>query len=365
MVRIPVNTASHNYEAIIERGVLSRAGRILKELYAGTPSLYIVTVPPVRRRWGKVLLQSLFDAGFVPKTIQMRDGERFKRLTTVESLAEDLLQAGADRKAVVLAFGGGVVGDVAGMLASVYMRGIGLIQVPTTVQAQLDAAIGGKTGVNLRSGKNLVGTFYQPQLVLIDPETLATLPEREFRAGMYEALKCGVIGNEELFVRLERCSMKDLRKDKEFLAWTISESVKLKAQVVSADEREGDLRRVLNFGHTIGHALEAATNYRHFLHGEAVAWGMIAASRIAAQVGCCHQSVYERIRDAALRWGKLPSVTVQTTKAIKLIGSDKKTESGVLHFVLPKKIGQVEVANDVPESAIAAAMAEIRQASHG
>jgi len=245
------------------------------------------------------------------------------------------------------------------------MRGIRLIQVPTTVQAQLDAAIGGKTGVNLRSGKNLVGTFYQPQLVLIDPATLATLPEREFRAGMYEALKCGVIGNEELFGRLERCSMKDLRKDKEFLAWTISESVKLKAQVVSADEREGDLRRVLNFGHTIGHALEAATNYRHFLHGEAVAWGMIAASRIAAQVGCCHQSVYERIRDAALRWGKLPSVTVQTAKAIKLISSDKKTESGILHFVLPKKIGQVEVANDVPESAIAAAMTEIRQASHG
>jgi len=365
MVRIPVNTASHDYEAIIERGVLSQVGSILKELYPGTPPLYIVTVPPVRRRWGKVLLQSLSDAGFAPKTIEMRDGERFKRLTTVESLAEDLLQAGADRKAVVLAFGGGVVGDVAGMLASVYMRGIGLIQVPTTVQAQLDAAIGGKTGVNLRSGKNLVGTFYQPQLVLIDPATLATLPEREFRAGMYEALKCGVIGNEELFVRLERCSMKDLRKDKEFLAWTISESVKLKARVVSADEREGDLRRVLNFGHTIGHALEAATNYRHFLHGEAVAWGMIGASRIAAQVGCCHQSVYERIRDAALRWGKLPSVTVQTTKAIKLIGSDKKTESGVLHFVLPKKIGQVEVANDVPESAIAAAMAEIRQVSHG
>jgi len=295
----------------------------------------------------------------------MRDGERFKRLSTVESLAEDLLQAGADRKAVVLAFGGGVVGDVGGMLASVYMRGIRLIQVPTTVQAQLDAAIGGKTGVNLRSGKNLVGTFYQPQLVLIDPATLATLPEREFRAGMYEALKCGVIGNEELFVRLERCSMKDLRKDKEFLAWTISQSVRLKAQVVSADEREGDLRRVLNFGHTIGHALEAATNYRRFLHGEAVAWGMIAASRIAAQVGCCHQSVYERIRDAALRWGKLPSVTVQTAKAIKLIGSDKKNEAGVLHFVLPKKIGQVEVANDVPESAIAAAMAEIRQASRG
>src|SRR5439155_4531535 len=316
MVRIPVNTPSHSYEATIEHGILARAGSILKELLTATPPLFIVTVAPVRRRWGKVLTKPLDAAGFRAKIIEMRDGERFKRLSTVESLAEDLLQAGADRKAVVLAFGGGVVGDVGGMLASIYMRGVKLIQVPTTVQAQLDAAIGGKTGVNLRSGKNLLGTFFQPQLVLIDPATLATLPEREFRAGMYEALKCGVIGNEELFGRLERCSMKDLRKDKEFLAWTISESVKLKAQVVSADEREGDLRRVLNFGHTIGHALEAATNYRHFLHGEAVAWGMIAASRIAAQVGCCHQSVYERIRDAALRWGKLPTVNVQTAKAI-------------------------------------------------
>jgi 3-dehydroquinate synthase len=319
----------------------------------------------VRRRWGKVLTKALDAAGFSLKIIEMPDGERFKRLSTVESLAEDLLKAGADRRAMVMAFGGGVVGDVGGMLASVYMRGVRLIQIPTTVQAQLDAAIGGKTGVNLRAGKNLVGTFYQPELVLVDPATLATLPEREFRAGMYEAIKCGVIGNEELFVRLERCSIKDLRKDAEFLAWTIGESVRLKAQVVSADEREGDLRRVLNFGHTIGHALEAATGYRQFLHGEAVAWGMIAASRIATNVGCCHTSVHERIREGVLRWGKLPTVDVQTAKAIKLMGSDKKTEAGVLHFVLPSKIGRVEVVKDVPESAIAVALAEIRKASRG
>ena len=365
MVRIPVNTASHGYEAVIEHGILSRAGSILKQLFAGKPPLYIVTVAPVRRRWGKVLLRSLADAGFTTKIIEMPDGERFKRLSTVESLAEDLLKGGADRKAVVLALGGGVAGDVGGMLASVYMRGVRLVQIPTTVQAQLDAAVGGKTGVNLRAGKNLVGTFYQPELVLIDPASLATLPEREFRAGMYEALKCGVIGDEELFTRLERCSFKELRKDQEFLAWTIAESVRLKARVVSADEREGDLRRVLNFGHTIGHALEAATNYRHFLHGEAVAWGMIAASSIAADMSFCPRSVYERVRDATLRWGKLPAVTVQTAKVIKLIKSDKKTEAGVFHFVLPKKIGQVEVVNNVPEEAIAAAMAEIRKASRG
>jgi len=188
--------------------VLGRAGDILTKLIGQSCPLFIVTVAPVRRRWGKVLLQSLTAAGFPPKILEMRDGQRFKRLSTVELLAEDLVKLGAARKAVVLALGGGVVGDVAGMLASIYMRGVKLIQVPTTVQAQLDAAIGGKTGVNLRSGKNLLGTFFQPQLVLIDPATLATLPEREFRAGMYEALKCGVIGNEELFTRLGNTSTK-------------------------------------------------------------------------------------------------------------------------------------------------------------
>src|SRR5205823_11256555 len=337
MLRIPIKTESAEYEAMIGGGLLARSGEVLRETLGWVRPTFVVTVAPVRKRWGKALAKSLQISGFAPEFIEMRNGERFKRLSTLESLAEEMVRLGADRKAAVIAFGGGVVGDVAGMLASVYMRGLKLVQIPTTVQAQLDAAIGGKTGVNLRAGKNLVGTFYQPALVLIDPETLATLPDREFRAGMYEALKCGVIGDEELFTRLERCSFKELRKDQEFLAWTIAESVRLKARVVSADEREGDLRRVLNFGHTIGHALEAATNYRRLLHGEAVAWGMIAASSIAADMSFCPRSVYERVRDATLQWGKLPAVTVQTAKVIKLIKSDKKTEAGVFHFVLPKK----------------------------
>ena len=365
MVRIPVNTASASYEGVIEHGALSQAGSILRQLLGETPPLFIVTVPPVRRRWGNMLLRSLGDAGFSTKIIEMPNGERFKRLSTVEALAESLVRAGADRIAVIVAFGGGVVGDVAGMLASVYMRGVRLVQIPTTVQAQLDAAIGGKTGVNLRAGKNLIGTFYQPQLVLIDPATLATLPEREFRAGMYEALKCGVIGNPELFARLEKSSITDLRKDREFLTWTIAESVRLKAAVVSADEKEGNLRRVLNFGHTIGHALESATAYRRFLHGEAVAWGMIAAAKISADIGFCDDALYQRIRQATLAWGPVPAVTVQTKTAIKLIQSDKKTTGGVVHFVLPNEIGKVEIAKDVPQQAITAALAEIRRVSRG
>jgi 3-dehydroquinate synthase len=244
------------------------------------------------------------------------------------------------------------------------MRGVKLVQLPTTVQAQLDAAIGGKTGVNLRAGKNLVGTFYQPRLVLIDPATLGTLPEREFRAGMYEAIKCGVIGNAELFARLENTSIKALRKDLEFLTWAIAESVRLKAQVVSADEKEGDLRRVLNFGHTLGHALEAATSYRQFLHGEAVAWGMQAAAKISLEIGCCGPAVYRRICAAIRTWGRLPRVTLQTGRALELLQSDKKTESGLTHFVLPKEIGRVEIVKNVPEAAIALALAEIRQVSH-
>jgi 3-dehydroquinate synthase len=365
MIRIPVNTPSSTYEVVIERGSLTRSGAILRELLGGVQAIFIVTVPPVRRRWGKALATSLQKAGFSPHFIEMSDGERSKRLATVEKLAEAMLRLGADRKAIVIAFGGGVVGDVAGMLASVYMRGVNLVQIPTTVQAQLDAAIGGKTGVNLRAGKNLVGTFYQPRLVLIDPDTLATLTEREFRAGMYEALKAGIIGNAELFGRLENSTIKSLRKDSELATWAIAESVRLKARVVSADEREGDLRRVLNLGHTLGHALEAATNYRQFLHGEAVAWGMQAAARIALAVGVCDNEVYERIREAVHAWGRLPAVTLQSSKALRLIQSDKKTESGVVNFVLPRAIGKVEIVKNVPKSAISAALDEIRRVSRG
>src|SRR5581483_3480859 len=365
MLRIPVRTTSHSYEVVIEHGLLARVGEILYGLLGEIRPLFIITVPPVHRRWGKRLLKSLKNAVFTPQVIQMSDGERFKRLATVETLAEGLLKIGADRKAVVLAFGGGIVGDVAGMLASVYMRGVKLAQVPTTVQAQLDAAIGGKTGVNLKSGKNLVGTFYQPEIVLVDPGVLSTLPEREFRAGMYEAVKAGIIGNPELFAKLERTSIKSLRKNRELLTWAIGESVKLKAEVVSADEKEGGLRRVLNYGHTLGHALETATGYRQFLHGEAVAWGMIAAAKIADEMRLSSNGTFSRIRDASLAWGNLPKVNLTAAKAMALVRSDKKTESGMVNFVLAKEIGKVEVVSNVSENAINAALAEIRRLSRG
>lgn len=360
---IKVNLPSRSYDVLIASGLLSEAERRLHNLFPGDQSLFVITVPPVRRRWGKALARSLAAAGLSAHILEMPDGECHKRLSTVEVLSEKLTKLGADRNAVIIAFGGGVVGDVAGMVASVYMRGVDFVQIPTTVLAQVDASIGGKTGVNLRAGKNLLGTFHQPRVVLVDPALLATLSEREFRAGLYESLKCGVIGNPELFRRLEKSKIRELRRDANALQWVISASVRLKAEVVSADEREGGLRRVLNFGHTIGHALETESNYKRFLHGEAVAWGMIAASSIASAVGRLDRETALRIKNAVLAFGPLPRVTASSKAIIRFLKSDKKTSDGVIHFVLPTQIGKVEIVNDVPEAVVIDAVNGLRKLS--
>jgi len=345
MTRVTIAVQPRPYDAIIESGSLERAGEHLRCAMGNRQKVFVVTVPPVRRKWGKKLLASLSAAGFKPRVIEMRDGEPAKKLATIEALAENLTRMGADRDAVVVAFGGGVVGDTAGLLASLYMRGVDLVQIPTTVQAQLDAAIGGKTGVNLRTGKNLLGTFHQPRTVLIDPAVLSTLPEREFRAGLYEALKCGVIGKPPLFGCLENVEVKALRRDALALEWVIAESVRLKAEIVSSDERENGLRRVLNFGHTIGHALEAESGYRHFLHGEAVAWGMIAATHIAAMTSRIDKGNALRISNAVLNLGSLPKILARSRDLVRLLQRDKKTRAGKIHFVLPREIGKVEIVN--------------------
>jgi 3-dehydroquinate synthase len=363
MTRVRISVPPRAYDAIIENGLLERAGEQLRSVVGDRRQVFVVSVPPVRRRWGKKLMTALSAAGLVARVLEMPDGERHKKLATIEQLAETLTRLGADRDAVIVAFGGGVVGDVAGMLASVYMRGVDLVQIPTTVQAQLDAAIGGKTGVNLRTGKNLLGTFHQPRVVLIDPAVLSTLPEREFCAGLYEGLKCGVIGKPALFDRLEKVEVKVLRHDIAALQWVIAESVRLKAEVVSSDERESGLRRVLNFGHTIGHALEAESGYRQFLHGEAVAWGMIAATHIAAMTGRIDSNAAVRISNAVLSLGKLPRVEARSRDIVRLLQSDKKTRNGIVHFVLPRKIGKVEIVNDVTEKVLIAVLNELRRLS--
>jgi len=379
MTRVTITLPPRPYDAVIESGLLQKAGEKLREVFGlswGTEkahvaagdspartTVFVITVPPVRRKWGKKLMTSLTAAGFSGQIIEMPDGERHKKLATVEKLSEQLSRLGADRNSIIVALGGGVVGDVTGLLASLYMRGVDLVQIPTTVLAQVDASIGGKTAVNLRAGKNLVGTFHHPRVVLIDPAVLATLPDRQFRAGLYEALKCGVIGKPELFRALENVDLRKLRRDPAKLEWVIAESVKLKAEVVSADERENGLRRVLNLGHTIGHALEAETEYRHFLHGEAVAWGMIASAKIAATVDRIDRATAERIKDAVRALGPLPKVEARSRTILRLLQSDKKTRNGVVHFVLPREIGKVEIANDVPEQAVIEAVDELRRLS--
>jgi 3-dehydroquinate synthase len=363
MIRVTIAVQPRPYDAIIENGLLERVGQQLRSVLGDRRDLIVVTVPPVRRKWGKKLMTSLSAAGFAARFVEMSDGERYKKLATVEQLAEKLSVLGADRNSVVVAFGGGVVGDVAGLLASLYMRGVDFVQIPTTVQAQLDAAIGGKTGVNLRTGKNLVGTYHQPRAVLIDPAVLSTLPEREFRAGLYEGLKCGVIGNPALFAGFEKLQVKALRRDPSALEWVIAESVRLKAEVVSSDERESGLRRVLNFGHTIGHALETESRYRRFLHGEAVAWGMIAATHIAAATGRIDSTAAQKIVETVLGFGRLPKVEARSRDIVRLLKRDKKTRNGVVHFVLPTEIGKVEIVNDVPEKLMVEAVDELRRLS--
>ena len=363
MPQATIHVLPRPYQASIENGLLSRSGSVLAELLPNASGVFVVTVAPVRKRWGSKFLASLKAAGFNPEVIMMPDGEPAKRLETVEAMAEKLAKMGADRKSVIIALGGGVVGDVAGLLASLYMRGVEFVQVPTTVLAQVDASIGGKTAVNLVAGKNLLGTFYHPRVVLIDPAVLKTLPDREFRAGLYEAIKCGIIGNVELFIRFEQNRDRILKRDPAELEWLIAQSVRLKAEVVSADEHEGGLRRVLNLGHTIGHALEAETGYRKLLHGEAVAWGTIAATNIALSVGRTDSVTAGRISDAVLSLGRLPELNVSTTKIIGRLQADKKTQNGVVHFVLPREIGKVEITSDVPESAVVSAVEDLRRLS--
>jgi 3-dehydroquinate synthase len=360
MIRVPVTAPSRSYEVLIGSGLLARAGESLASLLAGK-RVFVVTVAPVCKKWAKVLSKSLAKSGIDAVLLEMANGERAKRLATLEKLAESLVRTGADRSSVLLAFGGGVVGDVTGFLASIYMRGVDVIQIPTTVLAQVDAAIGGKTGVNLISGKNLLGTFNQPRAVLIDPAVLKTLPPREYRAGLYEALKCGIIGDAGLFGLFEEKHKEILKRDPGVVERVIADSVRLKAQVVSGDEREDGPRRVLNLGHTIGHAIEAETGYSQLLHGEAVAWGMLAATYISLATAKVDSVTAGRIMNAVLGMGELPRLKIRTANILKRLKFDKKTRQGVVHFILPREIGKVEITSDVGEAEVWGAVEEIRK----
>ena len=359
--RVEIKIPTSPYSALIENGILNRVGQHVAEVLPGRKRVFVVTSAPIRKLWGETLGKAL--EGLESVFLEMPDGERYKTFKTVELLARKMLEKGADRKALVLALGGGVVGDTAGFTASIYMRGVDVIQIPTTLLAQVDASVGGKTGVDLPEGKNLIGTFHHPRAVLIDPAVLTTLPDREFRAGLYEVLKCGLIRRREIFDYMEENRERILQRDPEVLEWLITAAVQVKADVVAADEKEGNLRRILNFGHTIGHALEAETGYRQFLHGEAVAWGMVAASMLAVAVQKTTPETAQKIIASVLAYASLPKVETRGKKIVKRLKTDKKTLDGVVHFILPTELGKVEVVRDVPEKAIIQAVEELKYLS--
>jgi 3-dehydroquinate synthase len=351
MPSIEVRTPRRLYHALVERGALERLGSFFPEK-AGR--VFVVTEESIWRLHSERIERGM--AGRPFEVLRFPGGEENKRLESVELLAEQMIERGGDRTSVVIAFGGGVVNDVAGFLAAIFMRGVAVIQAPTTLLAQVDAAIGGKTGVNLQTGKNLVGAFHQPLAVLIDPDVLATLPEREYRAGLFEIIKCGVIRSPELFLLMTSDYVDVLARAPRVVDRMIEESVRIKAEVVSADEREGDLRRILNFGHTLGHALEAETAYSRFLHGEAVAFGMRAAVYLAEMTGYLSAEETLDVLNTIALYGPIPSLDgIRAERLVARLASDKKTVQGKIHFVLPEKIGRVKVVSGIEEKLVLAA----------
>lgn len=357
MRRIRVRAGAGHYEVLCGAGALVRAAARLRRL-EGVTGLYILSSPRVWRACGRAVA-ACFPG--VP-VLLFDDREPAKRLAVVERLARRLLRAGADRGALLLAVGGGVVGDVAGFVAATYQRGVRVAQLPTTLVAQVDAAIGGKTGVNLPEGKNQLGAFWPPVLVAAEPALLASLPPREFRSGLYEVAKCGVIADRALFQFLERRLPALLRRDARALGRAVFSAARVKARIVSRDEREAGLRRLLNFGHTLGHALEAATGYRRFRHGEAVGWGMLAATEIARRLGRITGLEAARIAGLVRRIGPLPPLPpIPPARLAALLRGDKKARAGRVRFVLPRRIGRVEVCDDVPPPLLRRVLADLRR----
>lgn len=345
--RISVKSSADQYSIVCSEGVLRDAAGEIRKL-GKFSCIHIVSSPKVWQAVGKSVQRGLGPRN-IHATHLMDDGETAKNLSTVEKLSRSLVRAGIDRQSLLIAVGGGVVGDVAGFAASTCQRGVALVQIPTTLISQVDSAVGGKTGVNLPEGKNLVGTFYPPRLVLVDSAMLKPLPERQYRGGLAEVIKYGVIADPKLFAFLEKNFDAILRRDPAALAYIIPRSLEIKAHVVSRDERESGLREILNFGHTFGHALETITNYRVYQHGEAVAWGMMAAALLGHEIGLTPADEVSRIVSLIRRMSPLPPwPNVPPKKLIAAMHSDKKTRAGKLRFVLTPKIGKAESRDDVP-----------------
>jgi len=360
-LHIPLTHAP--YDIHIKNEQLSHIEDILSPLSLGK-KIAIITQDTVQTLYAEPLNAALKTSGYDSRIITVPDGETSKSIEHLYAIITTLLQHSFERNDTLIACGGGVVGDLTGFVAATYLRGINFIQVPTTLLAQVDASIGGKTGINHEKGKNLIGAFYQPRAVIIDPSTLSTLPLREFRSGMAEVIKYGIISNPRLFSMLEE-------KSTQLSTYTFSDNVSIwesiihasckdKAEIVTKDERENNLRAILNFGHTIGHGIEAASGYSRYLHGECVAFGMIAATYLSLQLGKCDPTLLTKIRSLILAYGFLDKATrCDTNKIFDALMLDKKIKNGTLRFVLPKTIGTVDIVDDTDMSLIKEAISYV------
>ncbi len=336
-----------DYPIIIQPGIIKNIGPQIKARVRGKQA-FVISHPRIKRLYGQPVEKSLMASGFQPKTILVPEGEQSKSLARLESLTGQLIKARADRSAFIVALGGGVIGDLAGFLASVYMRGIDFVQIPTTLLAQIDSSVGGKVAVNHELGKNLIGAFLQPRLVITDPMVLQSLPLRQLKSGLAEMIKSAIIADEAFFKALQGKIDDLLKLNSATLAWAIKNTCAIKAKVVEKDEKEHGLRAILNYGHTVGHALETYHHYQRLLHGEAVAIGMAAAAQLAVELGMLKPGA----RDAQIRLIKQAGLPIMgyhedINNIITIMKTDKKTSAGEFTFVLTPQIGRARICKKI------------------
>jgi 3-dehydroquinate synthase len=351
---IRVQTPSAKYDVFAGSGLLPSLGPRIRRIAGKLPRrVFVVTSPEIWALWSASFLASFPEP---PITLFLPPGETHKTMASVEKLLRQMVTAGGDRGSLLIAFGGGIVGDVGGFVAATFMRGIPYVQVPTTFLSQVDSSVGGKTGVNLPEGKNLVGSFHHPIAVFADIDVLGTLSDRELHAGLMESVKAGIIRDRSLVRFMEEHAEQILRREPGALEKVIAASIRMKAGVVNRDEREGGLRMILNLGHTVGHAIEQVTRYKALLHGEAVAWGMVAALYLARQRGTISGQQFERLENLIRLYGPLPPLKLRPAKLVAATGADKKNVGGVRRFVLPVGIGDAGVVEDVTQAELEAAI---------
>jgi len=352
MKTIPVKLKETAYQIYIQTGLIKKIGSFINN-FQHSPKIIVISSHKILRLHGENLTSSLQRVGLNHETIAIRDGEHHKNLSTLKIVYQKLARLRTSRSSLLVALGGGVIGDIAGFVAASYLRGVPYVQIPTTLLAQIDSSIGGKTGVNLISGKNLVGAFYQPQAVFIDPNLLNTLPKKEIESGYYEALKYGIISDPKLYGLVIKQALKFSSHQNTSLYKIICKSAEIKARIVTQDERESHDRMTLNFGHTLGHAIEVATAYRKFTHGQAIGHGMILATQIAKQLGKISAAEGEKLQNDICHLAPLPRLNNLRWQSIcRHMLSDKKFIDNRLKFILPRKIGKVEIVEGIPLAVI-------------